>query len=155
MTQVEPVVESVQIGATADRVYALVSDVARMGQWSPEAKGARGAGAQPQVGDRFVGVNRRGPALWFTICTVTVAAPGEAFEFIVDVGPVPVSRWRYDIRPVGGGVDLVETWWDRRTGVTGPPMKLLGQVVIPGSRPAHNRRNMRLTLQRMKAELEA
>jgi hypothetical protein len=150
------VVESIRIDADPAAVYALVSDVARMGQWSPEATGARGADRALQVGDRFTGLNRRGPAVWFTFCTVTVADPGRAFEFLVDFGPVPVSRWRYDIRPQGdGGVQLIETWQDRRSGFTGVPVKALGQLVIPGSRPDHNRRSMRTTLQRLKAAAEA
>jgi hypothetical protein len=151
----QPVVESVLIASTTERVYAMVSDVARMGQWSPEASGARGADRVLAVGDRFVGLNRRGPVVWFTICTVTAAEPGRAFEFLVDVGPVPVSRWRYDLRPLDDGVELVETWEDRRGGPTGVPLKLMGQFVIPGSRPAHNRQTMRATLQAMKAAAEA
>lgn len=155
MTAAPPVVESIGIRASASQVYATVADASRMGQFSPEARGARGARPQPRVGDRFLGLNRRGPVVWITVCTVTVAEPGRAFEFLVDVGPFPVSRWRYDINEHQDGVELVETWWDRRTGLSGPAVKLLGQAVIPGSRPAHNRRNMRLTLQRMKESLEA
>lgn len=148
------VVESIDIAADAADVYGVVSDVAGMGRFSPEATGARVRSERLQAGDRFLGLNRRGPVRWATTCTVTVADPGRAFEFLVDAGPLPVSRWRYDIEPVAGGVRVTETWTDRRTGPLGVAMKLLGQAVIPGSRPDHNRATMRATLQRMKAALE-
>lgn len=151
----EPVVVSLTMDADPQQAYQLISDVSRMGNFSPEAAGAHGADRALQVGDRFVGLNRRGPVVWFTICTVTVADPGRAFEFLVDVGPVAVSRWRYDIVPTDGGIEVTETWEDRRQGIAGPPVKLMGQLVIPGSRPEHNRRNMITTLERMKATLEA
>lgn len=151
----EPVVVSASIAADPLSAYSLISDVARMGNFSPEATGARGADRELKVGDRFVGLNRRGPVVWFTICTVTVAEPGIAFEFLVDMGPFPVSRWRYDIVPQADGIEVRETWWDRRNGPLGQSLKLMGQAVIPGSRPDHNRRNMQITLDRMKATLEA
>lgn len=151
----EPVVVAVTIAADPMRAYALISDVARIGDYSPEATGARGADRELQVGDRFTGMNRRGPVMWFTTCTVTVAEPGRAFEFLVDVGPVPVSRWRYDILPSQDGIEVRESWEDRRSGPLGPAVKAMGQLLIPGSRPEHNRRTMHVTLQRMKAALEA
>lgn len=148
------VVERISIRATPEQVYRVVSDVAGMGRFSPEATGARGVAGSAQVGDRFTGTNRNGLARWSTTCTVTVADPGSAFEFDVAFGPFPISIWRYDIAPDGDAVTLTESWTDRRTGAAGAVMKLAGQFVIPGRRPGHNRANMQVTLQRMKAELE-
>ena len=51
-----------EIGAPAGQVWAMVSDLTRMGEWSPENEGGewlRGAaGAQP--GASFRGTNRNG-----------------------------------------------------------------------------------------------
>lgn len=149
------VVESIVVASDPQRLYDLVTDVTRMGEYSPEATGARGVPDHPLgVGDRFVGTNKRGPIVWLTQCTVRVADPGVAFVFDVDAGPVPVSRWRYDFRPTGDGTEIVETWIDRRTGPLGLPMRAFGRLLIPEDRAVHNRRNMQATLAAIKAKAE-
>ena len=57
-------------------VYDLVSDVTRMGSWSPETTSCRwlASATGPTVGARFRGTNRHGPLLrWTTTCTVSPA----------------------------------------------------------------------------------
>ena len=150
------VVETITIAAPAEALYDLVADVSQMGRFSPEATGARGAATVLQVGDRFIGLNKRGPVRWFTQCTVTAADRGAEFEFDVDFGPVPVSCWRYDFEPVGDGTTRVtETWMDRRQGLLGVPIALVGKLVIPGDRATHNRATMAETLRRLKEAAEA
>jgi hypothetical protein len=57
-------------------VYALIADVTRMDQWSPEAAGARWTRGEPgTVGARFRGRNRNGLLRWSTDCTVTAVEP--------------------------------------------------------------------------------
>ena len=60
-----------------EQVYALVADVARMGEWSPETIRAEwvGGATGPVVGARFRGHNKR-KAGWKTTCTITAAEPG-------------------------------------------------------------------------------
>ena len=57
-----------EIAAPAEQVWAMVSDVTRMGEWSPEAEGATwlgdASGAAP--GARFRGTNRHGTKTWST-----------------------------------------------------------------------------------------
>ena len=51
------------IAAPADVLYAMVSDLSRMGEWSPENVGGRWRrGSGPTVGGRFKGRNKRGLA---------------------------------------------------------------------------------------------
>jgi hypothetical protein len=150
----EPVVESIYMAADAGRIYELVADVGRMGEWSPEATGARGASGTLGPGDRFLGLNRRGPVRWFTVCTVRAAQRGVTFAFDVDFGPFHVSRWEYRFRPEGAGTRVTESWTDRRTGLRGAVLKAAGQLVIPGSRPQHNRASMVQTLRRLKEAAE-
>jgi len=66
---------SMHMDATPEEVWALVSDVTRMGSWSPETTACRwvGGASGPSVGARFRGTNKRGPLLWQTTCTVTAA----------------------------------------------------------------------------------
>lgn len=149
------VTESITIDAVPGRVYDLVADVSHMGDFSPEATGARGKiSSSPKPGDRFIGTNRRGPVMWFTFCTVRRAERGRTFAFDVDFGPFPVSHWSYTFEPTGTGTRVTESWTDRRVGILGLPMKAVGQFLVPGSRPQHNRANMIATLRRLKAHAE-
>ncbi|MGV1037040.1 MAG: SRPBCC family protein [Candidatus Nanopelagicales bacterium] len=154
----EPTVsESIRIDAPAGVIYDLVSDVARMGEWSPEATGARvkSAGAALKVGDRFTGTNKHGLARWSTQCTVTEADRGKAFEFAVAFKPFKISTWRYEFVADGDATVVTEEWTDEREFARGIVIKAFGQVVIPGSRLDHNLRNIQLTLANLKAAAEA
>lgn len=75
---------SVEISAPPERVYDLVSDITRMGEWSPECRSCRwtGGASGPAVGARFKARNkgRRGMS-WFNTPTVTVADSGREFAF--------------------------------------------------------------------------
>ena len=154
----EPTVsESIRINASPEVVYDLVADVARMGEWSPEATGARMSTVGPQlgVGDTFTGTNKHGIARWSTNCTVTQAERGKQFEFTVEVKPFKISTWRYEFVADGEATVVTEQWFDDRAGIRGTTLKILGQALIPGSRPDHNRRNMQATLANLKRAAEA
>ena len=143
------------IDAPADAVYALVSDLPRMGEWSPESTGGRwvkGASG-PAVGARFRGTNANESKAWATTCTVVEATPGSAFVFDVGVGPMKIARWGYRITPsAGGGCDVTETWDDRRHPLAKPLGKLASGVE---DRASHNEATMRETLRNLKAAAEA
>lgn len=149
----EDVTVTARIPAPASVLYSLVSDVTRMGEWSPENIGGRwrrGATA-PLVGARFRGSNRRGWRRWSTNCTVVLAEPGHRFVFDVAVGVVPASRWTYDFQPDGDGTIVTETWTDRR------PRWLdivAGAMMGISDIREHNRENMRQTLVRLAEAVE-
>ena len=103
---------SVTIRAGADRVWAMVSDVTRVGEWSPEAERAEwldGATA-PAVGVRFKGYNRRGRTKWSTVCEIIEADPGRTFAFAVGGAAKPETIWRYVFEPVADGVEVTESF---------------------------------------------
>jgi uncharacterized protein YndB with AHSA1/START domain len=64
----EPVTGTREIAIPAEKVWAMVSDVSRMGEWSPENEGgswlAGATGAQP--GAEFRALNRLGKGKWKT-----------------------------------------------------------------------------------------
>jgi hypothetical protein len=151
----EPVTESIFIEADPVSLYDMVADVSRMGEWSPESTGALGAARKLAAGEKFTGLNKRGPVRWATICTVRDADRGRRFSFDVDFGPVTISFWSYDFAAEGTGTRVTETWVDRRAGIWGPFIKAAGQLVIPGSRPDHNRSTMIRTLTELKAAAES
>src|SRR5438445_1749111 len=58
---------SIEIQASPEAIYDLVSDLPRMGEWSPENIGGEWqGGGSGQVGDRFIGHNRAGERTWWT-----------------------------------------------------------------------------------------
>ena len=138
-----------RIAAPADALYALVSDITRTGEWSPENIGGRwlGRATASAVGVRFRGSNRRGFRRWTTTCTVVAADPGRRFSFDVALAGITVARWTYDFAPDGGGTLVTETWNDRRprwfAAMADPVMG------IPDLR-AHNEKNMRTTLENLR-----
>jgi uncharacterized protein YndB with AHSA1/START domain len=133
-----------RLAADPDTVYALISDVTRMGEWSPEATGASWTGGTPgTAGATFRGNNRNGLFRWSTTCTVTSAEPGRRFGFAVTWLGMPISDWEYVITPADGGCDVRESTTDRRSA-------LLRIVTSAGTgvaqRAEHNRRTMEQTL---------
>jgi hypothetical protein len=135
-----------EIKAPAQELWAMVSDLTRMGEWSPEAVGAKwlkGASG-PAVGVRFSGKNRKGWRRWSTVGEITECDPGKAFAFDVSAGPFKVARWSYRFEPTTDGTKVVEQWDDTRTG---PWMSVAGKLASGvGDRATHNRAGMEETL---------
>jgi uncharacterized protein YndB with AHSA1/START domain len=149
----DEIAERITVGAPAADVYQAVSDVRRMARWSPECFAALVWSRRGGVPARFVGLNRRGPWVWFTTCRVVAAEPGKQFAFDVTTFGMPVSRWSYQLAAVAGGTEVTERWLDRR----GRGAHVLGRVFtgkVANSRPEANRDGMRTTLDRLKRELE-
>jgi uncharacterized protein YndB with AHSA1/START domain len=99
---------AVHVDAPPEKVYDVVTDVRRMGEWSPETTSAEwvGGATGPAVGARFKGRNKHGWARWSTTPEVVAADAGREFAF--DVGKV--TRWTYRFEPDGSGTRLVESF---------------------------------------------
>jgi uncharacterized protein YndB with AHSA1/START domain len=142
------------IAAPADTVWAMVSDVTRMGEWSPENEGAmwlKGA-TGPSPGAKFKGTNRNGRKKWDTVAEVVEVEPGRRFSFAVSAVGLRVADWTYDFEPTAGGCRVTETWTDRRGRIA----TMLGKPVSGvEDRAAHNRAGMEQTLDRLKAAAES
>lgn len=147
---------STRVEAPAEKVFEMVGDLARMGEWSPECKRVEwldGAGGAA-VGARFKGHNQRGPRRWSTKGKVVAYTPPREVAFdITSVANLPVARWTYTVEPDGAGAcTLTERWDDLRGGV----MKVLGLLATGvNNREEHNTKGMEETLQRIKAAAEA
>jgi len=146
---------TVHMNAAAEVIWALVSDVTRIGEFSPETFEAEWLGGAdgPTVGARFRGHVKRngvGPVYW-SVCTVTECLPPSVFEFTVGVGSARVNTWRYDITPApDGGADVTESYRLAENPATRVYWALLGRA-----RGRTNERGMRQTLERMRAVVEA
>jgi uncharacterized protein YndB with AHSA1/START domain len=144
---------TVHMAASPERVWALVSDVTRIGSYSPEtfeAEWLDGADG-PAVGVRFRGHvkrNGRGPTYW-TPCTVVDCVPGREFAFGVGPSAQAVNVWRYHLEPAGSGSDVTESF------ELGPGRLVRIYWALFGwTRGRTNREGMRTTLERIKAEVE-
>ncbi len=142
------------IPASPETLWDLVSDVTRMGEWSPENEGATwlGGATGPRPGARFRGTNRAGSRTWKTVAAVVDAEPGRRFSFRVSSGPVKVADWTYTFAPTPNGCKVTETCTDLRPGWFRPIAKLATGV---GDREAHNRAGMEQTLERLEAAAAA
>lgn len=99
---------TILIAASPDVLYDMVSDVTRMGEWSPICAACWwDEGDGPQAGSRFTGRNVTPTHTWETRCRVTVADRGRRFAFTVeDVG----ADWTYTFTKDAGYTRLTETW---------------------------------------------
>ncbi|HVF73998.1 MAG TPA: SRPBCC family protein [Acidimicrobiales bacterium] len=147
---------SIDVAASPEAVYAMVADLPRMGEWSPECVRCDwlGGATAATPGAKFRGRNRIGFRRWSTTGTVVTASPGEELTFdVTSVFGLPVARWTYRISADGnGGSTVVERWEERR----GRLLKFLGLLASGvGERTEHNMAGMRATLARIKATAEA
>lgn len=145
---------TLSINAPREEVWALVSDITRMNEFSPEVveaewiEGCTG----PQVGARYRGRVRRNekwPILYWTTCEVTESDPGTVFEFAVMMGQRRVNTWRYEFRESGGVTEVTESFdlGDQRYVKI---WRLLGGF----TRERRNKRDMLRTLERVKSVAE-
>jgi hypothetical protein len=160
--------DQITIGVPIDTVFARVSDVTAMGQWSPENTGATILGeidGIPCVGMVFDGHNKRGRLKWTTRCEVTSAQQNASFAFKVRAirfrrrhpfikMPIP-TEWSYSFRALDEKSTVVSETW---TVGPGPALflRIATRYAADGITPAEmQRRNLRITLQNLKIRLEA
>src|SRR5579883_2991307 len=98
------------IAATPEAVYAAISDVTRMGQWSSECYACEWqAGFDgPAVGAVFDGHNRSGDHEWTTQGKVIEAEVGRSFAFECSMNDFHYSTWGYRIEPTPEGSRVTE-----------------------------------------------
>jgi len=141
------------IAATPADVYAAVSDVTRMGEWSEECVGCEwhdgydGAVA----GATFDGHNRNGEHAWTTQGKVIVAEPGRAFAFECSMFDFHYSTWGYGIEPTASGCRVTEWSEDLRPESV---YEFSEQTSGVADRAQRNSETMRVTLERLAAALE-
>ena len=100
--------ESVVVARSPDELYDMVSDVTRMGEWSPVCKTCWwDDGGGPRPGAWFTGRNETPDRTWETRSQVVAADRGREFAFVVGGSWV---RWGYTFAPVDGGTQVTESW---------------------------------------------
>lgn len=146
---------TVDIAAAPVTVYDLISDVTRIGEWSPECHRADwlGDATGPVVGARFKGHNKWKLNRWARTCEVIVADPGREFAFYTVPGRGPSadsSTWRWVIEPTAEGCTITQSY-----EVTKMPHGWF-LPIVKRFMPHHldMRDHIRLTLEALKATAE-
>ena len=140
-----------------------MSDLTRMGEWSPENCGGRWTGGhEGAVGTTFRGHNRGPHGEWETDLTITESEPGRRFGFRVAPPGVVGTTWSYSFEPAGKGTVVTETfdWYWTPTPKEGfrgrmgalPLDEATAQVA---DRERHLQGTVDVTLERLKVVLEA
>ncbi len=107
---------SVDISAPPERVYGVVTDLPRSGEWSEECTGGQWVSGTPAtVGAVFRGENHRGEDVvawapvvrgtWTTFAEVVEAEPARTFSWSMrdSAGERQDSVWSFDVEPSPGG----------------------------------------------------
>ena len=156
----QPTVESeIFVQAPPERVWALVTDIVMMGQWSPEYRGGKWLddASGPEVGAKFIGINKRHERQWESVSTVVEVEPGQSFAWAVGDPSNAAATWRFDLIPEGDGTRV------RQYARLGPgPSGLTHRIAeipekeeqIVAARVDEHRRNMELTLRGLKTAVE-
>jgi hypothetical protein len=100
--------ESIVVASSPESLYDMVSDVTRMGEWSPICRACWwDDGDGPRIGAWFTGRNELPERVWETRSQVVAAERGREFAFLVGGAWV---RWGYSFVPVGAGTRTTESW---------------------------------------------
>lgn len=143
-----------EIKAPAGLLYEMVSDLPRIGEWSPECESVEWEGdvTVPVKGTTFVGHNAVGPGRRIRYSRhgeVLAADPGREFTFITDEGGRPSTLWRYRFEPTANGTRVTEGYEVRWI----PTWARI--LDVPTNRHKGLLKGMRTTLEQLKVAAEA
>lgn len=140
----------IEINAPVSKVWALVSDVSRMPEWSPQCRIMKALGPI-RPGTRTLNLNRRGPLFWPTTSVITEVVPDRKFAFRI---PINTTVWSYELEPIATGTKLTETR-HAENGVTAVSTAVT-KAALGGIEPFEKELldGMNLSLQRIKAAAE-
>lgn len=145
---------AVEVVASPDRVWSLVSDITRMSEWSPSCTGCEWlhGSTEPHVGNRFIGYSRQRGARLSRECVITVSELGREFAFDTLFRGKVSNHWRYRFESVPGGTRVTESYEVILMPLWVRTVRLIPGMVGRSHRDA--RRGMLETLNRIKATAE-
>ncbi len=144
-----PISATVEMNAGPDEVWRVVSDLARMPEFSPELRKAFVLG-RPGLGANVIGINRRKAVVWPTSSKVVRWEPGRAVAWKTRESG---ATWIYELEPTATGTAVTcRRELPRVTVAT----YLLGPAL--GGVKGHDTElaaGIRTTLERIRASVEA
>jgi uncharacterized protein YndB with AHSA1/START domain len=152
----EPLLEdSIQIDAPTVEVWALISDVRRMSDWSPQVLSTRLRSGfdTVAVGTQFTNLNQEGDDLqWTTHAEVVRFETERELAFRIEENWV---IWAFQLEPVDSGRTRLTQRRETPVGISEASLDLTDRYLGGQTRfTATLRAGMRQTLEKIKAELE-
>ena len=126
---------SVEVDATPEQVWTLLTDITRAGEWSHETRGGEwlDGATGPTPGARFRGRNQNGRSKWSRQCEVVDADAPRAISWrtIPAVLYRDSTIWTYELEPSERGCRITQRF---EVVHIGPVMDRLFYAVIPAHR---------------------
>ncbi|HWJ83685.1 MAG TPA: SRPBCC family protein [Nocardioides sp.] len=149
--------DTIEIDASPDQVWLLVTDIPRMAQWSPQVVRSRVKGGAVRLGATFSNLNRQGIKVWPTsgeVVRLTPPAGSEAGEFAFRIKENR-TIWSFRLEPTAAGGTRVTERRETPQGISAVSLGLT-KVALGGQQKftAELRAGIRSTLERIKAEAE-
>ena len=107
---------TIEIAAPPAQVWALVTDLGRMREWSPMTRHTWVRGGQVRQGARFVNHNGSGWKAWPTTGTVVRFTPHSDFAFRITENR---TTWSYTLVPTADGGTSVTSRRETTEGISG------------------------------------
>ncbi len=104
-TNRERIASSIEIDASPAAVWAVVSDLRRMGEWSPQCRRMIIRGGEVRQGTRTINLNRQGWKWWPTRSYVKVFEPEKRLVLKTAENG---TLWSYELEPTATGTRLTE-----------------------------------------------
>lgn len=144
---------TITVQAPPAQVWALVTDVARMGEWSPQVVRTFVLGGQVRLGARFVNLNRQGWKRWPTSAKVVRFEPHRDFAFRITENH---TVWSFQLEPTADGGTFITHRRETPEGIAAVSNVLVG-LVLGGQESfvPELLEGMSTTLERVRAELAA
>ncbi|MEP6814365.1 MAG: SRPBCC family protein [Marmoricola sp.] len=150
-TETTPLLEeSIEVDASPETVWALISDLTRMPRWSPQVRKTWVQGGTTRQGARFRNLNRKGLLFWPTSAKVVAFVPNQKLAFRVRDN---YTIWSFALEPHGTGTRITESREapDGISDISG----MLTKVMLGGQErfTEELRAGMRQTLTKIKDDL--
>lgn len=150
--EVENLEASIDIAATPAQVWALVGDPRNMKRWSPQLVRTFLRGGSPAKGSKMFNINRQGALVWPTNAMITTYDPEREIAWRVKDN---YTTWGLKLEATDGGTRLSQ-YRNAPDGISDISARLT-KSVLGGidTFTARLKREMGVTLQRIKADIEA
>lgn len=153
---------SIRIERRPEEVWDLITDVGRIGEFSPETVGAEwlDGASGPEVGARFQGKNKFAMFEWSRVCTVDESESPTRFGYKVGdrFDGSPTGRWSFELAADGEATIVVQRYVHDPKGRSGTRLHAERDEAqareIVGRRKNLVEHGMRTTLAAMKQALE-
>ncbi|MGY4100138.1 SRPBCC family protein [Nocardia sp. R16R-3T] len=142
---------AIEIAAPPEQVWAVVADLRRMAEFSPQCVRMLALGA-PKAGTWTINLNTDGKKYWPTTARIVRYEPNQAFAFRINENR---SIWSYTLEPTATGTRLIERR-DVPNGTSWLSRKAI-DAALGGEAPFEEllERGMKETLDKIKSAVEA